>query len=94
MPLVSNKISTCSFSTITSNFIIDLPKYNGYNAIHCVVDRSIRTVVVTPCQNMITSDNTVDLLLNHNYQHFGLWDKLITDCGPQFVSQVMQAIYK
>ncbi len=36
----------------------------------------------------------VDLLLNHIYRYFGLWDKLITDCGPEFASQVMQAIHK
>jgi chromodomain-containing protein len=32
--------------------------------------------------------------MDHTLRRYGLWDKLITDRGPQFASQVMQGIHK
>lgn len=32
--------------------------------------------------------------MEHTYQRFGLWDKLISDRGPQFAGQIMQGIHK
>lgn len=84
IPLVPMEIPERPFGTITTDFITDLPECKGFNAIHVVVDRSTKTVVVSPCMKTIDSDGTVNLLLDHTWRQYGLWDKMILDRGPQF----------
>jgi hypothetical protein len=59
-----------------------------------VVDRSTKTIVITPCTKTIDTDGTMDILLDNTYRRYGLWDKMISDRGPQFASKVMAAIHK
>ncbi len=93
VPLVFNKIPERPFGTITTDFLTDLPECKGYNTIHYVVDRLIKGVVVFPCRKTIEADGTVDILLEGTFRRYGLWDKMISDRGPQFASKVMQAIH-
>lgn len=93
VPLVPNEVPERPFGTITTDFITDLPECDGYNAIHCVVDRFTKTVIVSPCRKTIDADGTVDILVNGVYRRYGLWDKMISDRGPQFASKVMQAVH-
>ncbi len=58
---------------------------------HC--PQLTKGVVVSPCHKTIDADGTVDILLKGTFQCYGLWDKMISNRGPQFASKVMQAIH-
>ena len=75
------------------DFITDLPLSNGYDYLFVVVDRLSKAIVVTPCTKTITADRTAQLYLNHVWRRTGLSQQVISDCGPQFASKVMQEIW-
>ena len=79
VPLVPNEIPTRPFGTITCDFIVGLPEYDGYNAICCVVDRLTKIVIVLPCTDEINADGTSSCLLDNVFRRYGIWDKIITD---------------
>ena len=94
VPMAPNEVPNRPFSIITTDFITDLPICEGYDSIHVVVDRSTKAVVVTPCTKKIDSDGTVDILIQNTWRRYGLWDKMISDRGPQFAAKVIKALYK
>ncbi len=84
--LVPNKISERPFGTITTDFITDLSEYEGYNVIHCVVNRLTKGVVVSPYCETINVDGTDCWKAPSDV---GLWDKMISARGPQFASKAL-----
>ena len=83
------------FSTITMDFITDLPESNGYNILYIIVDHNlIKVIVLIPCTKIIDAIRTVKLYYNNVYQKFGLLNRIISDRGPQFSSQIFQEINK
>jgi len=82
------------WSVVTSDFVTDLPEMNGFNAINVVVDKFSKAIVITPCRKDITAEETATLFLNHVWKRYGLPDKIISDRGPQFASQVTKDIWK
>ena len=47
------------FSTITMDFITDLPESNGYNALYIVVDHNLtKTIVLILCTKIIDVNGT------------------------------------
>lgn len=93
VPLQPNKVPSKPWHTITTDFITDLPESQGFDSINVVVDQFTKMVVFTPCNKTIDADDTADLLINNMYQQFGLWERMISNCGPQFVSKTFQAIW-
>ena len=68
---------------------IDIPELNGYNMLYVVVDHNlIKTIVFIPCTRIIDAIRTVRLYHNNVYQRFGLSNRIISDKGPQFSSQI------
>ena len=83
------------FSTVTMNFITDLPESNGYNALYVVVDHDLtKAIVLIPCTKTIDAIGTARLYHNNIYRRFGLPNRIISDRGPQFSSQVFQEMNK
>ena len=71
------------------DFITDLPESNGYNALYIVVDHDlIKAIVLISCTKTINTIGTVRLYYDNVYQRFGLPNRIISDRGPQFLSQV------
>ena len=70
------------------DFIIDLPLINNYISIMVVVDQGLsKGVILIPCNKTINAEQAGQLLLDNLYKRFGLLDKIISDCGPQFESR-------
>ena len=83
------------FSTVTMDFITDLPESNGYNALYVVVDHDLtKAIVLIPCTKTIDAIGTARLYHDNVYRRFGLSNRIILDRGPQFSSQVFQEINK
>ena len=75
------------------DLITDLASVEGYDPILVMVGLS-KGVILTPCNKMITSEDTAKLLLEGLYKRFGLPDKIISDRGPQFASKAFTELLK
>ncbi|TFY53494.1 hypothetical protein EVG20_g10089 [Dentipellis fragilis] len=90
---VPNAISARPFQDIISDFIVDLPACEGFDSVCVIVDRFTKHVTITPCTKTITSDEMVDILIDKIYRHYGLWDRLISDRGPQYAGKIMRGVF-
>ena len=81
------------FSTVNMDFITDLPESLGFTSILVVTDHDLtKGIVLTPCKKEVTADQTAQLYHDNVYRRYGLPEKIISDRGPQFASQVFQEI--
>ena len=83
------------FLIVTIDFITDLPKSNGYNALYIIVDYNLtKAIDLILCIKTINIIGIVRLYYNNVYQRFGLSNRIILDKRPQFSSQTFQEINK
>jgi hypothetical protein len=94
MPLHPTQIPSRPFQYITVDFIVKLPESNGYDSIMMATCQFSKAMVTVPCNEKIDASGTADLLIKHVFCIYGIPDKMISDRGPQFAAQVMQAIMK
>ena len=84
--------STRPFANCSMDLITNLP---SADSILVVVDQGIsKGVILSPCNKMITSEETAKLLLEGLYKRFGLPDKIISDRRPQFASKAFMELLK
>ena len=79
---------------VSADFIIDLPLSNSYDSILVVVDRFSKEVEFIPCNKTVTTLEMAKLYLFHVWKNHGLPCTIVSDCGPQFASQVMKDLCK
>ena len=83
------------FSTVTMDFITDLPESNRYNALYVVVNHDlIKAIVLILYTKTIDAIGIVKLYHDNVYWRFGLLNRIILDREPQFSSQVFQEMNK
>ena len=90
-PLASIKADphTYPFSIVTMDFITDLPESNRYNVLYIVVDHNLtKAIVLILYIKTIDAIGTARLYHDNVYWRFGLPNRIISDRGPQFSSQV------
>ena len=81
------------FSTVTMDFITDLPTSNGYDSLFVVVDHDLtKGIVLMPCTKTIDAAGTAKLYHENVYRRFGLPRRIISDRGPQFASLVFRIL--
>ena len=82
-------LSSWLFGQVSINFMMDLPISEGLDSIMVVVDHGLsKGVILTSCSKTgPTASHTAQLYIDNVYAHFGLPDKMISNCGPQFDSQ-------
>ena len=90
--LVPNQIPKKVWEIITVDLITGLPDSQGYNAIMVTVDRLSKMVHVLPTHNTVTSEGIARLFRDHIWKHHGLPNQVISDRGPQFVSNFMREL--
>ena len=74
------------FSTVTMDFITDLPESNRYNALYVVVDHDLtKAIVLIPCTKTVDAIGTARLYHDNVYRRFGLPNRIILDREPQFL---------
>ena len=80
---------TYLFSTVTMDFITDLLESNRYNTLYVIVDHNLtKAIVLILYTKIIDIIGTVRLYHDNVYQRFGLPNRIISDRGPQFLSQI------
>jgi hypothetical protein len=88
-PLVSiPSMVTVPFTFLSMDLITDLPPLGGFDSIMVMVDHGLmKGVIITPCLKTITLEGVAKLFFKHVYRRFGLYDKIISDHSPQFISK-------
>jgi transposase InsO family protein len=59
---------------------------NGYNTILVVVDRLSKQPVSLPCYKTTTSRDLAHMFIAHVWRYYGAPDSIVSDRGPQFIS--------
>ena len=76
---------TLPFKQISYNLITGLPLSNGFNALLVMVNHGLsKGVILCPTKKMVTVDGITAIIFQKLYACFGLFEKVISDHGPQF----------
>ncbi|KAL0203678.1 hypothetical protein M9458_001696 [Cirrhinus mrigala] len=75
------------------DFVTDLPPSDGYTCILVIVDRFSKACRLIPLRGLPTAMETTELLFNHVFRNFGLPEDIVSDRGPQFISQVWRSFF-
>ena len=68
---------------------------SGFDSLLVVVDHGLtKGVILCPTKKTITAEGVTALFFHKVYLHFGLYNKIISDCGPQFTSAFAKELGK
>jgi len=81
------------WGTISMDFIMPLPKSEGFTAVLVVVDRLTKMAHFISTRRDITATKTAEELMKHVFKIHGLPDKIILDRGSQFAANVIREMY-
>ena len=85
VPILSTM--TCLFQQVSCDLITDLSSSSGFDSILVVVDHGLtKRVIFSPTTKTASALNIAKIFYNRVYSRFGLYDKVISDRGPQFAS--------
>lgn len=79
------------WSSLSTDFIVELPPSEGYNAISVWVCRLTKMAHFIPCTTNISADGLVSLFTNNIFKIHGLPKDIVSDRGPQFISKFWKA---
>jgi len=82
------------WSSVTMDFMTDLPPCLGYNAIMVVVDRFTKMAHYMPCTKDVTAEDVAMLFVQNVYRLHGMPEHVISDRGPQFKSAFWSSFFK
>ena len=75
------------------DFIVKLPKSQGYDSILTITDQGCtKMAIFLPCHESINAEGVAQLYFNHVFPRFGVPSKVITDRDPRFTSQFMKEL--
>ena len=75
------------FQQVSCDLITDLPAFSNFDSLLVVVDHGLtKGVILCPTKKTITAEGVAALFFHKVYLRFGLYDKIISDRGPQFTS--------
>ncbi|MGH6649449.1 DDE-type integrase/transposase/recombinase [Aquabacterium sp.] len=72
---------------ITMDFKSAPKDKKGFDNIYVVIDRLSKQAVSIPCHKEVTAEGMARLFIRHVYSYFGPPDSIVSDRGPQFISQ-------
>ncbi|KAF8641354.1 hypothetical protein AX16_010026 [Volvariella volvacea WC 439] len=79
------------FATVTMDFITDLPKSRGFDALLVIMDHgNTKGMILNPCRKDNTAEETAELIHTSLYRRYGLPRKIISNRGTQFAAQVFR----
>jgi hypothetical protein len=86
-------LATCPFLQISIDLITDLPTSHGYDSVMVVVDHGLtKGVILSPCKKMTMAEGVAHLFHKNVFRCFGLYDKIISDQGPQFALKLAKEL--
>ena len=92
--LLPLKVPDAPWSSISVDFITDLPLSNGFDSIMVVVDRFTKWAEFFPCMKTINVQEASRIFLREIFVRHGLPQEIVSDRGTQFVSQFFSCLTK
>ena len=91
---MSNHIPYCQWQIISVNLITELPQSHGYDSILVTVDHLSKWAHFIATMSDITSLGVAQLFWDGVWKLHRLPEEVISDMGPQFVSNFMHGLSK
>ncbi|PRP74592.1 retrotransposon nucleocapsid protein, partial [Planoprotostelium fungivorum] len=82
------------WTSVTIDFMVELPECQGFNAIMVVVDRFTKMSHFIPCKNTITSEEAACLYIDRVFRLHGIPEKIVSDRGTQFTAEFWTSFWK
>lgn len=82
------------WTSISVDFITQLPPSKGFSAICVFVDRFTKMAHFAPTTDNVDAEGTVALFLKHVFSLHGLPDDVVSDRGVTFTAKFTQEILK
>uniref|UniRef100_A0A8C7ZRW9 Gypsy retrotransposon integrase-like protein 1 n=1 Tax=Oryzias sinensis TaxID=183150 RepID=A0A8C7ZRW9_9TELE len=79
------------WSHIAVDFVTGLPMSQGNSVILTVIDRFTKFVHFIPLSKLPSASETAEVLVQYVFRHHGIPSDIVSDRGPQFVSQVWKS---
>ena len=92
-PLQPNEIPKRPWEIVSVDMIGPLPESAGNNAILNVIDMFSKQIISIPTQTELSSMGWARLYRDHVWCNHGKSRKIVSDRGPQFVSQFIKDLY-
>jgi len=92
--LQSLPVPQTPWSSISMDFIVQLPESNGFTAVLVVVDRLTKMAHFIPTTDNVDAEGTVALFLKHIFSTHGLPDDIVSDRGVTFTALFTQSMMK
>ncbi|VDB94093.1 unnamed protein product [Peniophora sp. CBMAI 1063] len=92
VPLHPNKVPTCPFQIMMTDFITNLPPCQDFDSIAVYVDRGYKMVYIAPTTKTVDSLGSASLFMRYVFSHTGLMEQLISDRGNQFASETTRTL--
>ncbi len=87
-------IPASPWSSISMDFIMDLPRSNSFESILVVVDCFMKMVHFIPCNKSIVGEKIIILFLDHVFRYHGFLEDIISDHRPQFASKFWEWLFE
>jgi hypothetical protein len=83
------------FQQLSCDLITDLPLSDGFDSLLVMVDHGLtKGLILWPTKKTITAEGVAALFFHKVFLHFGLFDKVISNRGPQFTSSFTRELGK
>lgn len=89
--LLPLSVPTCPWSHVALDFVTGLPPSQGNTTILTTVDRFSKAVHYVALPKLPTAHETAELMVQHVFRLHGIPSDIVSDRGPQFISQVWKA---
>ena len=93
-PLMALQIPNNPWESISMDFIVKLPKSQGFDSIFVVVDRLSKMAHFIPCNESISAKELAILFINNIFRLHGLPSSIISDRGVLFTSKFWKHLLK
>ena len=80
-------IPTVPWSSVSMDYIVELPLSGGFNAILVCIDHLTKMAHFCATTTNVTAEETACLYLKYVFKNHGLPDDVVTDRGTQFTSR-------
>ena len=80
-------------STVSIDFIVELPESSGHDAIMVVVDSFTKRSHFVPTFTTLSAAGTARLFIQHVWKLHGIPRKVVSDRGLQFVAEFTRELY-
>jgi transposase InsO family protein len=87
-------VPTRPWQHISMDFMTYPTDKNGYDTVFVVVDRFSKIPISIPCHKTVTAKGLARLWVQHLYRRTGPPDTIVSDRGPQFVSEFWNEVCK